>query len=116
MQELEEIDQTELELREFQPPRTYSRKKDTHLYCKGKQGVFHQPAIRMDERFGNYPDDYGKRCFGYPVSVQGKPETERTLWRCFHIEVCTECGKITNSHPTCPEMPEELAAKKKRRR
>jgi hypothetical protein len=82
-----------------EPGRPPSRRKSTKRWCRGKVGREHQPEMILDQRrLGGY---WGLRCRPFGYDLPGVPN-----WHCMHIVVCTECGKILDHRPECPDMPE----------
>jgi hypothetical protein len=86
-------------------PHTAPAVKDTKRWCRGKEGVEHQPATALDT------DGYLRPC-------GPRPEWAREAspgWWCKHRRVCSDCGKVlAPSIPSrdCPARPsavEELS-------
>jgi hypothetical protein len=75
-------------------------RKSTRLWCRGKVGREHETALVFDRR--RYGGFWGIDCRPYGFKrADGSP-----IWHCLHIEVCTDCGKITQHNPLCPDLPE----------
>jgi hypothetical protein len=74
-------------------------RKSTKRWCKGVVGREHQPELRLDPRVASW----GGTC--KPLSWQ-PPRRDQPAWYCVHHVICTECGKITDHFPLCPDMPD----------
>lgn len=103
-------------------------RKDTRTWCRGKPGTEHQVEVAL-HTWGHWENvtcgwrEQGKWVI---VDTSGRPPLQRgapvprnwrwkgvkrewvvtgQVWRCFHEERCTVCGKFLGAVPVCPDYP-----------
>jgi len=73
--------------------RPQRRKKNTRLWCGGKEGREHQPEIVRHHYYALWAEKdchwWERWTYANGEKVQRKPDT----WSCLHAERCTVCGK-----------------------
>jgi hypothetical protein len=80
-------------------PRTVKphAKKDTRRWCRGKPGAEHVLTIGKNHaaRVCHEAADWQQMLF------------PGQKWRCYHIELCAECGRFMKAWPwrQCPDRP-----------
>lgn len=76
-------------------------KKDRRRWCRGKKGVEHVTEIVMytPSWWDQYHEEE-RSCFWWRGAH---------IWRCYHQEICTNCGKILQHTlgDDCPDKPKE---------
>jgi hypothetical protein len=106
------------ELRAYRPtdenqPR-HTRRRPTRKWCKGKKGVEHTPAIRLDryrESLLRYPriDRAGHLQSNWPACGWMEWHWRRNkpwYYRCSHERYCSTCGKILTTRLQSTDCPD----------
>ena len=79
-------------------------RKDKRKWCRGKVGVEHVVEVVFERhmrdlmvRMGVFPTcsySWFRRAGGSPT------------WRCYHVTICSECGKVLKHYMTSDECPD----------
>jgi hypothetical protein len=65
-------------------------------WCGDKVGRSHQPVVSL-------PSPGSTHCYAHAWW-----NLEDPVWSCWHVQLCTRCGKHLNKLVRCPEMPEGM--------
>lgn len=83
----------------------HQSRKNRRKWCRGKVGVEHVTAIRVDKRYESRAQWWTLNRGGRLVGCEYYRWSREPLWRCIHEVVCTNCGKIMRVHlgRDCPD-------------